>query len=208
MLQDINRKIMISSEINEEVANEVIQRIMAINEFDEQMSSWDKYEIEPIEITINSGGGNVTDGFAIIGAMEMSQTPIVTYGLGLVASMALAIFVAGHKRVAHRFCRFMYHSISYGMMGHIKDHEDMRDEANTLQEMYNSIMFHKTKFTEEQLTNIREMKKDFYFSGKNAVKFGVADEVILRPEPIEPLTEEEIGALIKQELERMNLVKK
>src|SRR5690606_38164216 len=124
----MSRKIIISSPINNLVANDVVAQIMDINDFDEQMSIVSTYQPKPIEMFINSPGGNVTDGFAIIGAMEMSETPIITYGMGLVASMALGIFVKGDVRIAHRYTRFMYHSIGYGEMGYIQDHEDSLKE--------------------------------------------------------------------------------
>lgn len=183
LLQEPSRKIIISKEIDESVAQEVIERIMDINDIDfERYQVIKDYKPEPIEIFINSIGGSVTDGFAIIGAMQMSETPIVTYGLGLVASMALAIFVAGDERYASRYCRFMYHSISYGMIGHITEHEAMKAEADLLQRMYNSLMLQRTKFTKEQLEEIRRVKQDFYFSAKKAVELGVADEIIQVPE--------------------------
>jgi ATP-dependent Clp protease, protease subunit len=183
LLQEPSRKIIISSEINESVAKEVIERIMEINDFDHERSEMLKdYKPAPIEIFINSVGGHVTDGFAIIGAMQMSETPIITYGLGLVASMALAIFVAGDVRLAHRYCRFMYHSISYGMVGHITEHEAMREEVDLLQRMYNSLMLERTKFTRGQLEKIRKDKQDFYFSAKQAIELGVADKIIQAPE--------------------------
>lgn len=183
LFEEPSRKIVISSEIDENVAKEVIERIMEINDIDyERSEALKDYEPRPIEIFINSPGGSVFDGFAIISAMQMSQTPIITYGLGLVASMALGIFVAGDVRIAHRFTRFLYHSISYGIMGHITDHEDMQKESNVLQSMYNSLILSKTKITEEKIAEIRAMKKDFYFSAKKAVELGVADEIIETPE--------------------------
>lgn len=178
----LSRKIIISSPIDEAVAERVIQQIMDINDFDEQMSVVTTYQAEPIEMFINSVGGNVSDGFAIIDAMEMSETPIITYGMGIVASMALGIFVAGDFRVVSRHIRMMYHSISYGMMGYIQDHEDMQKETDLLQRMYNSLMFERTKLPKEMLENIRKSKKDFFFSAKEAVKYGVADEYMKKPE--------------------------
>lgn len=195
-----SRKIVISTEIDQELAERVIDRIMEINDIDaERTEALKEYKPQPIEMFINSGGGSVTAGFAIIGAMEMSQTPIVTYGMGIVASMALAIFTVGDVRLAHRYCRFMYHSISYGMVGYIKDHEEQLKEADILQRMYNSLMLDNSKFKLEKLEQIREMKKDFFFSGKQAVGLGIADHLMQKPEGKfgleEEMTEEEFQAL-------------
>jgi len=194
--QEFSRKIIISEQITDNLAGEIVSIITAINDYDEQMSVINTYEPKPIEMFINSGGGSATAGNAIIGAMEMSDTPIITYGLGVVASMALAIFISGDVRIAHRFCRFMYHSVAYGNEGHIKDHEDGIKEANILQEMYDSIFLDKTKINAEHMAKIRKEKRDFFFSGKKAVLLGVADDIMLKPEKkYDIITEEEYEKL-------------
>lgn len=194
----LDRKIVISSPIDQGVAGDVVNQIMAINDFDKQMSVVSTYEPQPIEMFINSGGGDVTDGFAIIGAMEMSETPIITYGLGMVGSMALGIFVKGDVRIAHRYARFMYHSIAYGVGGFIKDHEDAQVESDIMQRMYNDL-FKETKITKEMMKEIRDKKINYFFSGKEAVELGIADDVLLKPEKrIQMLTEEELAELQKE----------
>lgn len=205
MSMEISRHIVISREINEDTAHEIISRINEINEVDiERSFTLKDYKPQPIQMYINSGGGAVTDGFAIISAMEMSETPIITYGMGLVGSMALAIFVSGDIRIASRFTRFMYHSISYGMMGHITEHEEMAAEAEILQKMYNSLMLDKTTMTEEQFSEIRKMKHNYFFGAVKATKLGVADEVIDKPEKrIELPTNEEVEDMLAQ-LEKKN----
>lgn len=194
----LDRKIVISCPIDSDVAGQVVSQIMAINDYDKQMSVVSTYEPQPIELFINSGGGGATDGFAIIGAMEMSETPIITYGLGMVGSMALGIFVKGDVRIAHRYTRFMLHSVAYGGGGFIQDHEDSLVEADILQRMYNDL-FRDTKITKEMMKEIRKEKRDFFFSGKEAVELGVADDVMLKPEKkIEMLTEEQFAELQKE----------
>lgn len=198
---EISRKIIISEPITDRLAGDVIEQILAINDFDAELSGNPmlNYQPEPIEMFINSGGGSATAGNAIITAMEMSETPIVTYALGICASMALAIFVAGDVRIASRFCRMMYHSVAYGAEGHIKDHEDAIKEASILQDMYNSLFLDKTKLTEEMMAEIRKEKKDFFFSGKKAVRLGVADELLPKPEKkFEMVTEEEYQQIMKE----------
>ncbi len=199
-MSEVSRHITISTDINEHTARDIISQINEINQTDlERRLSIVDYVPQPIQMYINSGGGAVTDGFAIISAMEISETPIITYGMGLVASMALAIFVAGDIRIASRFTRFMYHSISYGMMGHITEHEEMREEADVLQRMYDSLMFDKTSLTKEKLKEIREMKKNFYFGAVKACKLGISDRVLDKPDKrIELPSEEEMEKALNQ----------
>lgn len=202
----LSRKIIIAEPITDHLAGRVIEHIMEINDYDAHMAQTiagvkGTYEPEPIEMFITSGGGSAHAGNAIIGAMEMSETPIVTYGLGIVASMALAIFVAGDIRIAHRLCRFMYHSVAYGEDGALQDHIDGVKEVTVIQDMYNSL-FKKTKLTKEMMAEISEKRQNYFFSGKTAVKLGVADDVIKKPEPkFETVSEEEFQ-IIMDELEK------
>ena len=193
-----SRKIVIAEPITDHLAGRVIEQIMEINDYDEQMSVVKNYTPEPIEMFITSGGGSAHAGNAIIGAMEMSDTPIITFGLGIVASMALAIFVAGDVRIAHRFCRLMYHSVAWEEGGMIQDHIEGLKEVSIVQDMYNSL-FKKTKLTKEMMAEIAEKKQNFFFSGKEAVKLGIADEVIKKPEPkFEAVSEEEFQSLMAE----------
>jgi ATP-dependent Clp protease protease subunit len=201
-----NRSIVLSTMIDDEVAGQIVAHIMNINQIDAELSSsLANYTPEPIEMFINSNGGSATAGNAIIGAMEMSETPIITYGLGSVASMALAIFASGDVRIAHRFTRFMYHSVAYGADGFIKDHEDAQIESDILQRMYNSIFLDRTKLSAERMADIRDRKSNFFFSGKEAVKLGFADEVFLKPQKkFDVMTQEEFDD-IEQELIKLKL---
>ena len=186
-MENISRQIFINDAIDKEVADEVISKLITISDNDGKMAMALKdYVSEPIEIFINSPGGYATDGFAIIGAMEMCETPIVTYGLGQVASMALGIFVAGDYRFAHRYTRFMYHPVSYGTLGKIKDHEDAFKENSITQDMYDDL-FKGTKINEKMMLEIKNNKSDYFFSAKEAVSLKVADEIILKPSPAKPV---------------------
>lgn len=188
LTQELSRTIIISSVIDEELAHEVIAHISAINDYDMQMSDsiatvGGQYTPEPIEMFINSGGGSVTDGFAIIDAMEMSDTPIVTYAMGSVGSMALAIYIAGDYRIATRHTRFMYHGVQYGMGGEIIDHKLRMEEVEIMQKMYDELVSERTNFPEEKRKYHRDMKRELYFSAKEAKEFGVANEFTVKPQP-------------------------
>ena len=199
----ISRKIVISEGINDGMAGEIVARIIDINDYDNQMSVVSTYQAQPIEIYINSGGGSATAGNAIISAMEMSETPIITYGIGVVASMALAIFISGDVRIGHRFTRFMYHSVAWGADGHVQDHEDGLVEGRLIQEMYDSLFLSRTKFTKDLMEVILKEKKNFFFSAKKAKKLGVVDSIIARPQSkIESVSKEEYDEIVK-ELEQL-----
>ena len=116
----IFRTIVLSGEIDESSVKDAIQTISFINEIDDG-----KEVVEPIKLIINSLGGNILDGFALIGVIENSFVPVYTYGYGSIMSMALPILVAGDKRFGHQLATFMYHecldSVPYDKMSIIKE---------------------------------------------------------------------------------------
>jgi ATP-dependent protease ClpP protease subunit len=122
----IFRTIVLSGEIDESSVKDAIQTISFINEIDNG-----KEEVEPIKLIINSLGGNILDGFALIGVIENSFVPVYTYGYGSIMSMALPILVAGDKRFGHPLATFMYHecldSVPYDKMSIIKENIEETD---------------------------------------------------------------------------------
>ncbi len=80
--------IFLSGSIDAATAQSVCQEIIQINI---------EHSADLIQMIINSVGGYVSAGFAIIDMMEWSRLPVYTTGVGMVASMGLAIFMAGEK---------------------------------------------------------------------------------------------------------------
>jgi len=76
-----------------------------------------------IQLIINSGGGYVDSGFALIDVMETSKIPVRTLGLGTIASMGLLICMAGDKgnRAVTPKTMIMSHQFAGGAFG--KQHE-------------------------------------------------------------------------------------
>jgi ATP-dependent protease ClpP protease subunit len=182
-MENLNRTIVISSEIDERVAGEVIAFIDDINAIDDYLSRTSVgYQPEPIRLKINSGGGSATDGFAIIGAIEESQTPVITYAMGMVGSMALAIYVAGHIRASSRHTRFLYHGVQYSMLGRLKEHKNRQEEVELIQRMYDILMEERTKFPMDEMKKIQDSGIDFTFSAREAFKLGIVDKVAVRPD--------------------------
>lgn len=168
------RTIVLSGEIDETTVKDTIQTISFINELDNG-----KEEVEPIKLIINSIGGTMYDGFALIGTIETSTTPVYTYGFGTVMSMALPILVAGDKRFGHRLASFMYHecldSMSYDKMSILKEN---LDETDRLMSMYDEYIVSKTTLTQKQLNKIKSKKIDWYFGSDEALSYNIINEVI------------------------------
>ncbi|QPK89702.1 ATP-dependent Clp protease proteolytic subunit [Bacillus velezensis] len=173
----MSRKIIFTGEIDNTVAEYIIQHIEAFNDAD---AGKPISERDPIELIITSEGGCVSSGFAIVDTMEGSKTPIITHARGIVASMALGIFVAGNHRKTGRHTRFMYHSVNYGMDGTLLSHKRQILEVDKMQEMYDKLIIERSGLTLEELDEIKNSEKNHFFSALEAKKYGVVDEIVVR----------------------------
>jgi len=171
----VYRNLVLSGEISEESAKEIIQHINDINEDD-----FGKEERSPIQLKINSIGGSMYDGFAIIGAIESSETPVYTYGYGAIMSMALPILVSGVKRFAHPLTTFMYHECldTFGHYEKVSILKENLEESERVMEIYDDHILSKTSFTKKQLDKVKKGKFDWYFDINEAIKYKVIDQII------------------------------
>ena len=106
-----------------------MEQIIDCNRIDEGKSPAER---EPIRLYINSPGGDVTEGFALISAMELSKTPIHTINMGQWSSMAFLIGIAGHKRFSLPKASFLMHDGSiflYGSANKVKDRIEFENRA-------------------------------------------------------------------------------
>lgn len=159
--------------IDDEATNNIIQLIHEINEEDAK-----KQLVEPIKLIINSPGGEVYNGLALIDVIDNSRTPIQTICYGRAMSMALIVFAAGHHRFASKFATFMYHEAHYGMEGKVKLHKQEIKEAERTEDICDSYLVDKTKFTYKQLKSIKDKQDDWYFDINVAKEYGLVDEII------------------------------
>jgi ATP-dependent Clp protease protease subunit len=175
------RIIVLSEEIDSVSSSEVIKDILEINDYDDYKKAKEpKYEPSPIRLIVNTIGGDVYQGFSIIGVIENSLTPIhgETYGLSM--SMGLLIYASCHYRIASRFATFMYHEISYPIPGQesMSYHKQEAKETQRLQGMYDSYLISRSKLKKEKLNQVRLSREDWYIPAKEALKLGIVDEIV------------------------------
>lgn len=132
-----------------------------------------------LTMIINSPGGHVIDGFALIDVMNGSRIPIHTVGLGMIASMGLLLFMTGKKgkRVLTPNTLIMSHQWAGVFFG--KEHEliAQQKERNLLSDM---IMRHYKKHTGLSEKKIREVllpAHDVWLTAKEAKALGICDEI-------------------------------
>ncbi len=161
--------------VDDESSNDIIEEIYSINQEDFGISVEKR---SPITLIVNSPGGEVYDGIAIVDAMNLSKTPINVVVLGRAMSMGLLIAACGHHRAASRNARFMYHEGSYEASGTGKIHKNELAEYTKLEKLYDNILMEKTKLTTKELKNIKNSAKEWYFDSNTALKLGIIDEIV------------------------------
>ena len=160
-------------EIDGITVNEVIQDIYEINDEDRKRQT-----VEPIKLIINSFGGEVFSGLALIDVIDNSQTPIHTICHGTAMSMALIVFSAGHVRYASKYATFMYHEAAYEINGKVAFHKQELKETERIDKICDAYLISKTKFTQKVLQPHRERQSEWYFDVKTAQKYGLVDEIL------------------------------
>ena len=135
---------------------------------------------DKIKMLINSEGGEVTSAFALIDAMKGSSIPIHTYGLGQIASCGLITFIAGMKgkRFITRNTSILSHQFFWGSIG--KEHELMSTmkEINNLSSRLIEHYKKCTGLTEKDIKKYLLPAEDVWLTANEAVKYGVADEIV------------------------------
>jgi ATP-dependent Clp protease protease subunit len=153
--------------------NQIIQDIYEINAEDAK-----KQTVEPIKLIINSFGGEVFSGLALIDVIDSSQTPIHTICHGTAMSMALIIYAAGHHRIASKYSTFMYHEAAYEINGKVAFHKQELKETERIDKICDAYLISKTKFTQKVLQPHRDRQSEWYFDAKTAQRYGLVDEIL------------------------------
>jgi ATP-dependent Clp protease protease subunit len=135
---------------------------------------------QEINMYINCPGGSVTATLAIYDTMQFLECPINTYCMGLAASGAALILVAGTKgkRFALPHSKIMIHQ-PYGQVGgQVSDIEIQATEILKDRARLDEIMARHTGQPIEVIN--KETERDKYFSANEAKEFGLVDEVLTR----------------------------
>lgn len=176
-----DRNLILSEYVNQESVKDLIKKIQDINTEDSEKGEKEKnYKSLPIKLYINSYGGSVYDGFALIGAIEQSDTPVHTICLGSAMSMGLIIFVSGHKRYAHNLSTFLYHEIAGGGWGKNEEIKRHSKEYDRIQNLADNYLLSRTNLLQEKLDEVKNTLLDWYIPADEALKLGIANSVFDR----------------------------
>ncbi len=163
------RVIFLGDEVNSATANIVVAQLLHLAFEDPK---------KDIKLYINSPGGSVYDGLAIIDTMNYIEPDVQTIGIGLQASMGAMLLSAGAKgkRYALPNSRIMIHQPSSGTQGKITDQEIALKEGIYLKEKLAEMLAKNTGKDVKQV--IKDMDRDNWMSAEEAKKYGLVDEVL------------------------------
>ena len=133
-----------------------------------------------IDLYINSPGGSVTAGMAILDTMRHIQADVATICVGLAASMAAVLLACGAKgkRAALPHAKIMLHQPSGGFEGTAADIEITADQIRRTRQELEEIMAEVTGQDVEKVR--RDTDRDFWMDANAALEYGIIDD-ILRP---------------------------
>jgi ATP-dependent Clp protease protease subunit len=174
-----NREFFLRGKVEDSNVKAIYESILDINKHDAEQEELDaNYVRKPIKLSIETYGGNVYEGMGLVGVIDTSETPVHTYCYGRTMSMGFLLFAMGHKRFASRTATFMYHDGATALGGKIKDVEENLAQHKNLIKQYDEYIVEITKLTKRQLDNAKRRKQDWYLTAKQALEFGVADEIL------------------------------
>ena len=171
------RKIIINEEINSDIVERAIIQILNWNAEDDE-SDIPVNKRKPITLYINSPGGEVGIGFVLCNVMENSKTPIETITLGLSASMAGYIAMAGTKgmRKCYPFSTFLIHSGSMVVGGNANDVESTVKYYSDMKTDIANFIYKHTKIDTD--TYKQYQKEEWDLASNTAKDLGVVDIII------------------------------
>jgi len=166
-----DRIVFIDTEINDITSNLIIAQLLFLEGEDPDRD---------IFLYINCPGGLITAGLAIYDTMQYVKSDVSTICIGQAASMAAVLLAAGAKgkRFALPNARMMIHQPLGGAQGQATDIEIAAKEIGRYRELIEEILVKHTGQSKERIH--QDADRDFYMSAKEAVEYGLIDEVLER----------------------------
>ena len=164
-----DRVILLEGEVHDSMANLIVAQLLYLESEDSE---------NDISLYINSPGGSVTAGLAILDTMDFIKCDVSTIAIGSVCSMGSLLASSGTK--GKRFilprARHMIHSVSGGSRGTVWDAEIQMEEMVRLNNLLTEVYANNTGKTVEELKTA--MSRDNYLNAEASVEFGLADKVL------------------------------
>ena len=164
-----DRIIMLSGEINDQMANSIIAQLLFLDAQD---------NTKDISLYINSPGGVITSGLAIMDTMNFIKSDVSTIAIGMAASMASILLTSGTKgkRFALPNSTVLIHQPLGGAQGQQTEIEIAATEILKTRKMINEILAKNSGQPIEKIN--QDTERDHYLTAQEAVDYGLLDGIM------------------------------
>jgi len=163
-----DRIIMLSGEINDNLANIVVAELLYL----------DSLNHDDISIYINSNGGSITSGMAIYDTMNFIKSDVSTICIGMAASMAAFLLSSGKKgkRFALKNAEVMIHQPLGGAEGQATEIKIAAERILRIRDKMNKILAENTGNEIEVIE--KDTERDNFMTSEEALSYGIIDKIL------------------------------
>ena len=165
------RIVFIGGPIHDDLANSVVAQLLHLEQEDSD---------KDITVYVNSPGGSVTAGMAIIDTMNFIKSDVSTVCVGIAASMGAMILSQGAKgkRYVLPNSRVMIHQPMTGVEGQASDIAITAQEILKTKERLRDMLVDATGQKKDQIE--KDMDRDYWMDAPQAKKYGIVDGIITK----------------------------
>lgn len=167
-----NRKIIINGEIDDRLLEDAILPFLNMDN--------DGTE-KPIEIILDTIGGEIYGGFNLIDQIENAKSPVTIHIMSMAASMGLLIAMAGKnnpnvKTICHPFSVGLLHSGSQYMEGTAHAVKDTFDFSQHYEEKIKNYILTHTKIDKDLYEKVE--RKEYWMDADEMLRLGIVDQIV------------------------------
>jgi ATP-dependent Clp protease protease subunit len=176
LMQITERRVFLFTEIIDEDKDDEVQ---SIGWLIKGLYTLDSMGTDPITMYINSPGGDIAAGLALVNVMLDLRSPVFTFVVGQASSMAAVVAVAGAKRKAYPTARWLLHRGKSSAQGDAEDLAIEAKEFRTLDSYADQVVINASAGKIDHKKLGRLQRKNYYMSAEEAKKVGLLDEIVM-----------------------------
>ncbi|MFV0275503.1 MAG: ATP-dependent Clp endopeptidase proteolytic subunit ClpP [Bacilli bacterium] len=163
-----DRIVMLTGEIDDNSANNIVAQLLYL----------DSINHNDISLYINSPGGSITAGMAILDTMNFIKSDVSTICVGLSASMGAFLLSCGTKRKRYSLknAEVMIHQPLGGAKGQATEIRIAADRIIKMKDKLNKILSENTNQPIEKVES--DTERDYFMSSDEALEYGIIDKII------------------------------